>query len=57
MSEETKPRGFSRLGRPLRKPPEGYQEMPGGMHLGGGIWLIRYDRIPVPTPTEENDRG
>lgn len=37
-------RAFVRLGKPWRYPPKGWEEKPGGVHMGAGIWLIRYER-------------
>lgn len=29
-----------------KKAPKGYRELPGGVHLGKGIWMLRVERIP-----------
>ena len=36
---------FLRTGRPWREPPTGWQEQSGGVHLGKGVWLFRYERV------------
>ncbi len=28
-----------------RKVPKGFREVPGGIHLGGGIWILRMEPI------------
>ena len=38
-------RAFVRVGKPWREPPRGWEEKAGGIHLGAGIWAIRYERV------------
>jgi hypothetical protein len=35
---------FVRVGRPWSYPPKGWAEKPGGVHMGAGIWMLRYER-------------
>lgn len=37
-------RVFVRVGRPWKRPPKGWNEKADGLHMGGGIWSIRYER-------------
>ena len=50
-------RAFVRIGRPWKSPPKGWQEAPGGLHHGSGVWSIRYERLatPVPDDTERSE--
>lgn len=40
------------VGRPPTKDVPGWQEQSGGIHLGGGVWALRYER----TTTEGEGR-
>ena len=31
-----------------RKVPKGYRELPGAMHLGGGVWLLPMEPVTAP---------
>lgn len=41
---------FSRVGRPWKTSPDGWEELPGGIHLGSGVWLVSYRRTEEATP-------
>lgn len=40
-----------------KKAPKGFIELPGGIHLGKGIWLLPIKPIGKPRPKEARGEG
>lgn len=39
-----------------RKVPKGYRELPGGMHLGKGIWMLPMEPYTLPAKKRGKSR-